>query len=470
MSSVKERLITFYAKHNPEKIRDIDKILISFAGKEDELISALCEKYEDRSLLMYSSPGRGVSLSVSPQPPHFSSSFTHDNTNNTNNSALTIQTQIDPQQRMDYLLDVMKRAESDFQMKSEVSSAQCAKIASTIVSLAVQLQYSVTQEREELRLAKEAFQKEKEEFFACANKLQQSALMGGGGNNSKDLLSVTGSGARGRVLLGNVFIVKASALTTTKKEPGVYSSLSAAVAECRENDTIQIYPGRYLETVTIEGVKNLQIIGMAPARDHVVIGCEHSSVALRVVNSDVTIKNMSVIVLGDDPTSIAVADGSNVKLVEVDIQGGGVGACASGRSKLTLDRCSVKECAHVGVAATELCSLSLSDTVVCLCGVGCVVSAASLHLRASEVNRCIKDGIMMTKGGRGIIEFCSVSGNSGSGLVVEAGVEVMVSGNTIQTNKGYGVVLPLASAGPPSYTLLSNNIRNNAQGDTTPTN
>lgn len=42
----KQRLVAFYAKHNPDKLGDVERTLETFKGREEELFVRLQEKYE----------------------------------------------------------------------------------------------------------------------------------------------------------------------------------------------------------------------------------------------------------------------------------------------------------------------------------------------------------------------------------------------------------------------------------------
>ena len=43
--STRERLVRFFEKYNKEKIDTVDKILVSYKGKEEQLFEALVKKY-----------------------------------------------------------------------------------------------------------------------------------------------------------------------------------------------------------------------------------------------------------------------------------------------------------------------------------------------------------------------------------------------------------------------------------------
>jgi hypothetical protein len=43
---VRRQLESLYAKHNPEKLQDVDHLLFKYRGREAELLQAVQRKYE----------------------------------------------------------------------------------------------------------------------------------------------------------------------------------------------------------------------------------------------------------------------------------------------------------------------------------------------------------------------------------------------------------------------------------------
>jgi len=65
VNTYRERLITFYKVHNPEKIKNVDKLLGKFKGREAELFTRIEEIYSVKPLL----PGTTASNSQLTSPP-----------------------------------------------------------------------------------------------------------------------------------------------------------------------------------------------------------------------------------------------------------------------------------------------------------------------------------------------------------------------------------------------------------------
>jgi hypothetical protein len=63
----KSRLIAFYEKYNPEKISSVDKTLAAYAGREEEMFTALVTKYGPEPTAAQSTPARAAS--VAPTSP-----------------------------------------------------------------------------------------------------------------------------------------------------------------------------------------------------------------------------------------------------------------------------------------------------------------------------------------------------------------------------------------------------------------
>eukprot|EP00759_Apiculatamorpha_spiralis_P041657 PhF_6_TR40209/c0_g1_i2/m.59706 len=62
----RDRLIDFYAKHNPSKLNDVDQTLEHFAGREEEMFQLLQERYGKTKTPLTPPPGMSAAIEVPP--------------------------------------------------------------------------------------------------------------------------------------------------------------------------------------------------------------------------------------------------------------------------------------------------------------------------------------------------------------------------------------------------------------------
>jgi F-box protein 11 len=198
--------------------------------------------------------------------------------------------------------------------------------------------------------------------------------------------------------------------------PGGYATISAAVDAARDGDTILVRPGRYEESVVVEG-KTITIRGDGE-RDAIVVGWDQGP-AFRLIGTYSTLAGLTIV--GGGPHSESEIGAA------LRVTGGGP----------QLDRLWVtgKGIVFEGGAAGAIEHSQIEGND---CGIS-VQDGASPRIEENEIWASSEAGIHIGEGGTDpLIRANRVHGN-GSGIFVAGGASPRIEENEIWANAGAGI-------------------------------
>jgi len=220
--------------------------------------------------------------------------------------------------------------------------------------------------------------------------------------------------------------------------PGGYATISLAVEAAREGDTILVRPGRYLESVVVEG-KTITIRGDGE-RDAIVVGWD-KGLAFAMIESRSTLSGITLVGGNPDPESEGAAlrvtggapllDGLRV------MRGRGIVFEGGAAGKIEHSQIDGNDC---GIFVGEGASPRIEENEIwanTLCGIEIADTGTHPLVRANRIHDGHAPGICVHGGASPQIEKNNVWGNDGPGIQIgEAATDPLVTANPNHDDHG----------------------------------
>ncbi|HTY74562.1 MAG TPA: NosD domain-containing protein, partial [Candidatus Nanoarchaeia archaeon] len=264
------------------------------------------------------------------------------------------------------------------------------------------------------------------------------------------------------------FSLNASATSLTSKTlivPDEYPTITAAIANASQGDTILVKSGTYFEnpiinkTITIEAENptNTFVIGVG--------GIARGANPVFTIAADgVTISGFTIQSQNySNPTNYAsgiIIAGDNCAIVENKIVGTYYGIFCSVQSYLTITQNTILQTQKEGIRICGGTNNTISDNTIALNA----QSGIALDGYADSVtnNQLLSNNRGLGLGAPYSLVFGNeFSGNAESGLYVASSNSLIVANN--MTNSKYGIYFTSFFAAPNNNTFYQNNITNNTQ-------
>lgn len=227
--------------------------------------------------------------------------------------------------------------------------------------------------------------------------------------------------------------------------PAGYATISEAVAAARDGDTVLVRPGRYLESVTVEG-KTMTIRGDGD-RDLIIVDGPDLP-AFHLVATNTTIDNFTITGGGgeEEHASLLIM-GGNAHLDRLHVTAGR-GVLFAERAAGLLTRSVVDEDGH-GILVFDGACPRIEENEIWGNEVGlCIYGMGSGPLvRANRVHDVKGAGILVGNGACPRIEENEIWGNNGGVCIYGAGSDPVVHANRVHDGKNHGI---LVSDGAPA--------------------
>jgi parallel beta-helix repeat protein len=245
--------------------------------------------------------------------------------------------------------------------------------------------------------------------------------------------------------------------------PGGFPTITAAVTAARDGDTILVRPGRYKESVIVEG-KTITIRGDGD-RDTIVVGWDKGP-AFMLVETRSTLTGLTIVGGNPDPASdgfasLGVAGGAP----ELDrlLVRNGVGVVFAGgaagdieHSEIRRNRCGILAYggAFPRIEGNEIwANLAFGMSIV---GAG-----TDPLVRANRVHDGKGPGILVSEGASPRIERNEIRAHADVGIaILDLGTDPLVRTNRVHDGKGSGILV----SGGASPTIKGNTVTGNARG------
>jgi len=224
--------------------------------------------------------------------------------------------------------------------------------------------------------------------------------------------------------------------------PGGYATISAAVAAARDGDTVLVQPGRYEESVVVEG-KTITIRGDGE-RDDIVVGWDRGP-AFTLVETHSTLSGLTIVGGDPDPPEPELGAGLLVTVGAPQLdglrvtqgrgivfQGGAAGAIE--HSQIDGNDCGifVHDGASPRIEENEIWGNAKGGIEICGAGTDPLVRA----------NRIQESGIFVYYGAAPRIEGNEIWASALIGIAIsDAGSDPLVRANRVHDGKGCGIAV-----------------------------
>ena len=427
--AARERLIDFYLLHNPAKLCDIDTILESFEGHEDEMFEALEKKYAGSSSLEAAASAAGSS-----------SGDVHSERANGSQGAFLresfekLQLQLARLVGLD-LLSKLSQQQNDPAMQETISTvATFQNMAANFV----------------------------EDCISVMEKLGNEASTQSGPNGKQQVTSVPppsrsaerADGTRQVEVIPTDGSVGKSLLTTI-----------IASGSLQNGDVLAIHPGTYYENLRAVGEMKLElrpafsgaVVSILPLDDSLPCITVEGHASVRLVGLLLATRKRAV----RDTVPLLSCIGGTVELERCQLVGGGGGVVATSNSTVVMSHSTIKGAAFAGIYLKEGAFGSLSDCEIVSSEVGVRARDSSFSLIRSSIQMCSSDGVTCHGTVQGVLEGSTITNCKDNGLMLSPASAVMITSCSISGCAQYGVYAPSGA----DFALVSTKLSGNALGD-----
>ena len=268
--------------------------------------------------------------------------------------------------------------------------------------------------------------------------------------------------------LGASFSIAVQASTTSSKTlvvPDEYATISAAIGNASQGDTIYVKNGVYYENPTID--KAISVVGENSGQT-TIIGtggiARGEQPVFNITASDVTISGFTIETKNYTNTTYCATGinicGDNCLITGNNIVGTYQGIFCSVQSNLAIIQNTILSTQKEGIRICGGSNNTISDNTIALCG----QSGIALDGFGDTItdNQLLSNYRGLGLGAPYSLIFGNnFSGNSESGLYMASSNSTIAANN--MTNCKYGIYFTSYFAAPNNNTLYSNNIINNTQ-------
>lgn len=246
--------------------------------------------------------------------------------------------------------------------------------------------------------------------------------------------------------------------------PDGYATISAAVDAARDGDTILVRPGRYMESVVIEG-KTITVQGDGE-REAIMVGWDQGP-AFTLVGTRSTLARLTIVGGSPRPKSNPRPEAASLwvkggapQLDELEVTRGG-GIWYDSGATGTIEHSQIRD-TNGGIYVCEGASPSIEANDISAQSLAAIVvrgAATDPLIRANRVHDGQSAGFFVIEGASPRIELNEIWACVGAGMLISgAHVAPMVTGNTVRDVRGDGIVV-VDGASP---TIAGNTITGNS--------
>jgi len=210
-------------------------------------------------------------------------------------------------------------------------------------------------------------------------------------------------------------------LTVSRAAPGQFRTLAEALKKAPAGARIQVSPGTYAESLTLE--RPVELVSARPVEPVVLESAGLSCVTMRT--SQALLRGFTLRQSGEKPATYTVAiPQGQLRLEACDLSGGAAGCIqVTGPQAISLLKgCTLRGGDEQGLLVENHARVTLEDCTVSNAGLGLRVRGESeATLRNCRINENQSGGIQFTERSRGVVESCDLRANSGSGVEILEG-------------------------------------------------
>jgi hypothetical protein len=420
--SVRDRLIEFYQNHNPSKLCDVDVILDSFDGHEDEMFAALEVKYG----LHVTAVPAAQALSAEAASPQEALRHQFER----------LQLQLARLVQLDMLSLLNKNSSHDPALQDVIATvASFQNLAANFVEDCIPFldQLSQTAATTRPRTGPVA--------MTTIEAGEPHAVVRPDGTRSVELVARDGSVGHGlltSLVLGDTL---------------------------RAGDIVVLHPGTYHENLRVCAGQRLDVrpafegaaVSILPLDDALPCCSVEDGAVLRVTGITVAASRQAV----RTTVPLVCCASATVELDECQLIGGGGAVLASGKSTVAVTRCTIRGSAFAGIYLKEGAFGTISDSEITAAEVALRVRDSSFSMIRCNVHLCSSDGVTCHGAVQGVLEGSTVSKCKDNGIMLSPRSAVMVTTCSISDCAQYGVYAPTGA----EFALISSKLSGNTLGN-----